>query len=189
MLERLALGACWFVAGACARHEAPVRPDAQAPSVASSKVAEGAGGSDWAVSADGRVRLLGHGENAVHDHGGPPAHIGSAGFEIHNDRDAPLRVSVRDIEWLVGSRCGPLEVKAHPAFAELRRGSFDEKAGHSLTVPAKSKLDLEVGYAWQEAYMVYCDRFATRVYFDIGGERITAIAEHRVVRRTALRRP
>jgi hypothetical protein len=126
----------------------------------------------------------------VHDHGGPPARIGSAGFEIHNDRNSELRISVRDIEWLVGSGCrAPLEVKAHPVFAELRRGSFDEHAGKSLTVPANSKLKVEVGYAWQEAYMVHCDRFATRVHFDVAGEPLTAIAEHRVVRRTALRKP
>jgi hypothetical protein len=153
------------------------------------------GGWGWVVSADGRVRILGRGKDAVHNHGGPPAYIGSAAFQIHNERDTPLRISVDDIEWLAGSGCPPplevkaLEVKARPAFAELRRGDSDQHLSQSLTVPAKSKLDLEVGYASQEAYMVSCNRFATRVYFNIEGERIGAIAEHRVTRRTPVRRP
>jgi len=196
LLSRLTLGMS-FLLTACTRREAPatsVTPAPATPAAArSAATAEGAGGWGGAVSADGRVRLLGRGEDAVHEHGGPPAHIGSAAFEIDNERDAPLRVSVDDIEWLVGSGCPPspevtaLKVKAHPAFAELR-GS-DQRPSQSLTVPAKSKLQLEVGYAWQEAYMVSCDRFATRVHFNVNGERISAIAEHRVTRRTALKRP
>lgn len=189
MLKQLTLGVFCLVA-ACTRREAPAEPVALATEAASAQAALGAGGSGWAVSADGRVRIVGRGVDAVHDHGGPPARIGSAGFEIHNGRDTPLRVSVQDVEWLIGSSCQPpLQVKAHPAFAEFRRGNVREAAGRSLTVPAKSKLDVEVGYAWQEAYLVSCDRFATRVHFNVEGERIAAVAEHRLVRRTALRRP
>jgi hypothetical protein len=188
VLARLTLGVCCLVA-ACTRREAQ-EPVARAAEATSAEAALGVGGSGWAVSTDGRVRILGRGVDAVHNHNGPPAHIGSAGFEIHNGRETPLRISVRDIEWLIGSGCQPpLQIKAHPAFAELRRGSVKERAGQSVTVPAKSKLDVEVGYAWQEAYMVYCDRFATRVHFNVEDERIAAVAEHRVVRRTALRRP
>ena len=36
-----------------------------------------------------------------------PTFIGSASFEIHNERDAAPRVSVNDIEWLVASGCPP----------------------------------------------------------------------------------
>jgi hypothetical protein len=187
---------------ACTRGEAPtpptVPPSNVAPTasftppsnVAPSGSAKAREGSTSAVSADGRVSILGRGEYAVHDHGGPPAHIGSASFEVHNQRERPLRVSVRDIEWLVGSGCNPPRaVAAHPALGELRLGRGGQGVGASVTVPTKSKVDIEVGYAWQEAYMTFCDRFATRVIFDVEGEAIPALAEHHVVRRTPLSRP
>ena len=64
------------------------------------------------------------------------------------------------------------------------RPASNPHPSQSVTVAAKSKLELEVGYSPQEAYMVSCDRFATRVHFDVDGEPIVALAEHRVTRRT-----
>jgi hypothetical protein len=202
MLKWLFVSSCCSIAAACARSDGPTPPAVRTESVAlghaaaepasaaPSRAPESLGGSTWVASADGRVRILGHGRSVVHDHGGPPAFVGSAGFEIDNQRAAAVQVSVRDIAWLVGSRCQPdAEVEAHPALGELRRANSTESAGASLLVPPRSRLVVEVGYAVQEAYMTSCERFATRVTFDVAGEALTAVAEHLVTRRTPLRRP
>ena len=58
----------------------------------------------------------------------------------------------------------------------------------ALTIPAGASTTIEIGHEVQSAYMAYCDRFATAAVFAVDGAEVEVIAEHRVVRRTPLRR-
>jgi len=189
--------AAWLTTQGCARRDGSSPSNVKAAPKASEssssatvKVQQPKRLPSVSVSGDGLVSLVGKGERAVHNHPGPPAHIGSAEFEVRNGRARPVVLSVKSIDWLVGRACAAPSVEGHPAFAEIRRkGSVNAQgAVKTWTVPANTTVELEVGYALQEAYMNFCDVFVTRVHFDIDGEELSAAAEHEVVRRTPRRR-
>jgi hypothetical protein len=107
-----------------------------------------------------------------HEHGGDAASIGGARFIAHNPHSRPLRLRVRGVEMLEDSQCGlPNEVKARP-----------KPAPDAPTKLAPGQSELVIGFEPQGAYQVHCDRFATRVTFEVEGKRIAATVEHEVMR-------
>lgn len=131
------------------------------------------------VEVDGApVVIAGRTSHHRHEHGGDAAHIGAARFTAHNPHARPLPLRVRTIEFLVDGQCGlPDKVRARPkppvgAPTELAPGTHE----------------IVIGFAAQEAYQAHCDRFATRVTFEVEGKRIAATAEHEVMRFEPLRR-
>ncbi len=144
-------------------------------------------GSTWGV-VDG-VTIKGRGEYRSHMHGGPPAWIGGATFEVENLREQPIRLKLTGIRWLRAYDCElPRQEKARPKPAGL--GFADENIDGAMTIviPARSRRTVSIGHEAQEAYMVSCDRFATAARFSVEGEVVEVIGEHRVIRRSPLRR-
>jgi hypothetical protein len=124
------------------------------------------------------IVIAGETSSHRHEHGGDAARIGSATFIAHNPHARPLRLRVRSIEYLDDSQCNlPSEVRARP-----------KPAPDNPTELAPGQSELVIGFAAQGAYQVHCDRFATRVTFEVEGKRIAATAEHEVMRFEPMRR-
>ncbi|MCA9611339.1 MAG: hypothetical protein KC586_01140 [Myxococcales bacterium] len=138
------------------------------------------GASTWAIASGARLRgLEGH---ARHTHGGDAAEIGDVDFELTLER--PTRLRVREVVWLTSPTC-------EPDFTERARLG----AGHLYVPPATRSVPgdegvelaagthrVTVGFPSQPAYYAYCDRFAARVVFDVGGTSMEARAEVMVTR-------
>jgi hypothetical protein len=130
------------------------------------------------VEVDGKpVVIAGVTSRERHEHGGDAAKIGGADFVAHNPHARPLRLRVLGIEFLRDFECGlPNEVKARPKPTVVPK----------QLAPGQS--EIVVGFAAQDAYQAHCDRFATRVTFEVEGKTIAAAAEHEVMRFEPLRR-
>ncbi len=144
-------------------------------------------GSTWGV-VDG-VTIKGRGEYRSHLHGGPPASIGGATFEVENLREQAIRLTLKGTRWLRAYDCElPRQEKARPKPAGLAFADETIDGVMTVVIPARSRRTVAIGHAVQEAYMVSCDRFATAARFSVEGESVEVIGEHRVIRRTPLRR-
>lgn len=143
--------------------------------------------SAWAVGRRSDVVVGGVDGRASHTHGGEPAHIGRAVFEVWNRGARPVSVSVARLAWLTAASCdGPLSMRARPAVAGLTIEDGTTQTARVTIAPGRATLT--VWFAVQPAYYAYCDRFAARATFDVGGEAITSTAEQIVMRREPLRR-
>lgn len=144
-------------------------------------------GSTWGVVGD--VRIEGLERRKSHTHGGPPARIGGAGFHVDNRGEAAVELELRRVRWLVAGQCElPREERATPKPAGIAREDGVIDGMMALTIPAGASTTIEIGHEVQSAYMAYCDRFATAAVFAVDGAEVEVIAEHRVIRRTPLRR-
>lgn len=143
-------------------------------------------GSTFGV-ADG-VRIQGHGLYRSHTHGGEPARIGGASFEVENRRDTPIELRLVGTRWLTAFSCElPREVRARPKPAGIAIEPDLVDGKMTVRIPAETTKTVELGHEAQSAYMAWCDRFATAATFEIDGKELEVIAEHRVVRREPLR--
>jgi hypothetical protein len=129
------------------------------------------------VQVDGKpVVIAGLSDSHMHEHGGDAAWIGAASFVVHNPHARPLPLRVTAIEFLRDSSCAlPNEVGTRP-----------KPSGKVPRAIAPGQSEIHVAFARQSAYQSHCDRFATRVTFDVAGRSITATAEHEVSRFDAL---
>lgn len=144
-------------------------------------------GSTWGV-VDG-VQIEGHGEYASHTHGGEAARIGGARFEVDNHRDTPVELVLVGARWLKANSCElPREERSRPKVAGLAIGDGLINGVRTVTIPAGTHRTVRIGHVVQRAYMASCDRFATAALFEVDGVPVEVIGEHRVVRRTPLRR-
>lgn len=144
-------------------------------------------GSTWGV-VDG-VTIKGRGEYRAHTHGGPPAWIGGATFEVENLREQPITLTLTGTRWLRAYECElPRQEKAQPKPAGLALVDENIDGAMTVVIPAHSRKTVSIGHELQEAYMVSCDRFATAARFSVEGEVVEVIGEHRVIRRSPLRR-
>jgi hypothetical protein len=136
------------------------------------------------------VTIEGHGEYASHTHGGAPARIGGASFVVINRRDQAVELKITGTRWLVAHSCElPRDERARPKPAGL---AFDDgliDGTMTLKIPAGATKTVRIGHQVQDAYMAWCDRFATAAQFELAGQALEVIAEHHVVRREPLRRP
>lgn len=124
------------------------------------------------VVAGKPVVIAGETSHHRHEHGGDSARIGAATFTAFNPHVRALRLRVRGIEFLGDSECGaPSEVKSRL-----------KPTADAPTKLAPGESELVVGFAPQGAYQVHCDRFATRVTFEVEGKRLVATTEHEVMR-------
>lgn len=150
-------------------------------------------GHTRAVLAAGQVIIQGVTTFASHMHGGAPAQLGHARFQVENRGTQPLRLTVTDIEFLRGIHdCEhpPRQVASHPRFGGLFVEASDPREStREIELKPGRTIQLSVGFASVPAYGVYCDRFAFRVHFQIGREKAAAISEARVIRREPLRQP
>ncbi|MCA9659853.1 MAG: hypothetical protein KC486_16030, partial [Myxococcales bacterium] len=102
---------------------------------------------------------------------------------------AAVELELRRVRWLVAGQCEiPREERATPKPAGIAREDGVIDGMMALTIPAGASTTIEIGHEVQSAYMAYCDRFATAAVFAVDGAEVEVIAEHRVVRRTPLRR-
>ncbi len=144
-------------------------------------------GSTWGI-VDG-VRIEGRGEYASHSHGGEAARIGGATFEVANRRERPVELRIVGARWLTANSCElPREERARPKVAGLALEGAPLGGVYSVTIPAGEERTVRIGHVVQRAYMASCDRFATAALFEVDGAPVEVIGEHRVVRRTPLRR-
>ena len=131
-----------------------------------------------AFLVDGKpIVLAGHTDHASHEHGGEAAKIGDATFAADNPLPHPVPLKVTKVEFLTDHSCAlPWDVRAKPKVVD-----FDPKA----LPPGRS--EVTVSFAAQGAYQAHCDRFATRVTFDVDGHRAPVTVEHEVMRFEPLR--
>ncbi|MCX4243487.1 hypothetical protein [Paraliomyxa miuraensis] len=143
-------------------------------------------GSTWGV-VDG-VRIQGRGLYESHTHGGEAARIAGARFEVVNERDAPVTMTVLATRWLTANSCElPREVRARPRPQGIAIEPDLIDGSMSVEIPAGTTQTVDLGHEGQAAYMAWCDRFATAATFELDGKRVEVIAEHRVIRRQPLR--
>lgn len=146
-----------------------------------------------AVADHGLFIIQGKTTRAWHIHGGPAANLGQARFRMENHGPQSQRVSVVEIEFLRSVQdCEhpPREVASHPRFGGLFVEDSAQRAStRQIDVKPGAAMDVTVGFAAVPAYYVYCDRFAFRVHFTIGSERVVAVSEAQVTRREPLRHP
>ena len=143
-------------------------------------------GSTWGVLEG--VQINGRGKRTSHTHGGDPAWIGEASFVVDNRRDEPLDLFLVATRWLVDASCEvPYRERAQPrpAGIENEQGLIDGTM--TITIAAQTVQTIRIGHEVQPAYMASCDRFATAAVFELDGEAVEVIAEHRVTRRQPLR--
>jgi hypothetical protein len=134
------------------------------------------------------VTIEGHGEYASHTHGGAPARIGGATFTVENRRPTAIDLKLTGTRWLVDHSCElPRTERAKPKPAGLARGEDLVDGQMIVTIPAGAIETVSIGHQVQDAYMAYCDRFATAASFVIDRQAIEVIAEHHVIRREPLR--
>jgi hypothetical protein len=149
---------------------------------------------DQAGSEAGRVDISGSTlavvEGVIIEGHGAPARIGGATFMVENRRDQAVDLKLTGTRWLVDHSCElprTEQARPKPAGLALEDGLVDGKM--TVTIPAGASTTVSLGHAVQDAYMAYCDRFATAASFEIGGDTVEVIAEHHVIRREPLRRP
>ena len=116
---------------------------------------------------------------ARHTHGGPPALLSSARFQVEHAEDAPVELRVKGVEYLRGHSCDtpPTEVVATPAVTDLRAAD-----GAPVEALAPGTSQVTVNFEPVEAYLSHCGRFAFRVTFVAGEQALVAVAETRVMR-------
>lgn len=135
--------------------------------------------------------IAGQDRGARHLHGGAPARIGYVRFVVTNDSDQKRRVTATQVAYLRDHRCGatPTTVASRPKLGYLYvDGEYPKDATTSLDIPPHSSETVMVSFEAVEAYYVWCDRFAIRVSFQVGGESLAPVAELQVVRVTPVRR-
>jgi hypothetical protein len=146
-----------------------------------------------AEAVEQRLRITGLTSAVRHLHGGPPAKLGEATFEVQNRSAHPHRVRVSKVTHLRAHPCGnePNEVinqlEASGIVVE-RQGNY-QTSRPQITVGAGQSATLHVGFSWVEAYQVFCDYFSFRVTFLIDDQVplvATAVTE---VTRVTPRRP
>ena len=144
-----------------------------------------------AAAARGDFEIQGITGHARHLHGGPPAQIGHAGFTFVNRSAKPQQVSVMQIEFLHGNKdCNhpPAQVASHPKSGGiLLDDGVQRESAAQVTVKPGATVGATVGFTAVPAYYVFCDRFAVRVHFLVGGERLTVIDEINITRVEPLR--
>lgn len=127
----------------------------------------------------------------MHTHGGRGADLGHARFRVVYAGEDPALLTVTQVEDLTGSACDqpPEHVRSTPQFGGLfvESGSMRESV-RTLTVHPGT-LELTVGFEAVEAYMAWCDRYASRVTFDAGGVPLVVVAETWVTREEPMRMP
>lgn len=136
------------------------------------------------------VTIEGFGRYKSHTHGGAPARIGGAEFTVENHRDQPIELKLLGTRWLTAHSCEvPRTERSRPKPAGLAIEPDLVDGKMTVTIPSRTNTTVSLGHEAQEAYMAYCDRFATAARFEIGGKAVEVIAEHRVIRRQPLRDP
>ncbi len=126
--------------------------------------------STWGVA--GRVVIRGRTVRATHDHGGPPARIGLALFEVHNKQNEPMTLTLQRTQWLHG-RATPL----------VPRGLTLDLAGRSprmsLSIPPGVH-DLLVLHEPLLGHARSVNESGTAATFELDGETVEVVAEHRI---------
>jgi hypothetical protein len=147
-----------------------------------------------ASSADGNLRISGLTSEARHWHGGRPALLFDAKFQIENRSSAARSVSIERVVFVKRHPCGDpgskvtSELKSAGITVE-RAGNY-ERTRPRAQLRARETAVLRVGFPAVEAYQVWCDYFSFEVTFRLeGGEALTATARTDVRRVTPLRGP
>jgi len=143
-------------------------------------------------SADRNLRISGLTDPARHLHGGPPARLSQARFEIENHSSISRTVSLARAIFIRRHPCtdAGFEVKSElkPSGIAVERRSRFEATQPRISVGAGETAALLVGFPAVEAYQVYCDYFSFEVTFLLDGkEPLTAEASTSVTRVTPLR--
>ena len=138
----------------------------------------------------GEFTIRGLSGHAFHTHGGASAQVGHVRVVFENRGRTAQRVTVSDIEFLRGSHdCehAPQKVASHPRPGGilLDDGKMKESARQVEIAPGAT-VTATVGFAAVPVYYTYCDRFAFRVFFQVGKARIGVVSEVNVTREEPL---
>lgn len=138
----------------------------------------------------GQLVIRGVSGHAIHTHGGAPAQIGHVRFVFENHGKEAQRVTVTAVEFLRGDHdCDhpPQKVVSHPKLGGilLHDGKMTQSAPHAAIAPGAT-VEATVGFAAVPAYYTYCDRFAFRVFFQVGKTKIGVVSEVNVTREEPL---
>jgi hypothetical protein len=149
--------------------------------------------STSATTPDGTVIIRGLDGSAMHTHGGAPARLGGATFQVTNQSCRSRTIQAETVEHLYGRSCteAPAQVRARPRSAGLLvdDGSQTESRP-SVTVAPGADVAVSLGFSPSvQAYYTFCDRFAFRVRFRVDGDPLVVVAETIVTREEPLRSP
>ncbi|MEL6346919.1 MAG: hypothetical protein AAFV53_27650 [Myxococcota bacterium] len=147
--------------------------------------------STTASSEDSRLTVTGIDGHARHTHGGPPAAIGHARFQIQWRGEQPVRLTVTHVDFLIGHDCEhpPATVSSSPKVGGLILAEGMVESAKAVTLTPNSDNQLTVGFPAVSAYYTHCDRFAFRVTFQADDLALTALAETNVMRVEPYDRP
>ncbi len=140
------------------------------------------------TSASTTCSITGVDGAAHHVHGGAEASVGHARFTAKCS--APTVLTVEKVGFLTGHSCEvpPTKVSAEPKFGGILVDGMTESA-LLVTVPTPGPAQMTVSFTPVNAYYTWCDRFAFRVRFNAGEERLTVVSELNVMREEPLPEP
>lgn len=167
---------------ACTRTETPPSPPAATVAVSAVSAPPIA-----TLPAPAALRIVGLTDHAMHTHGGDPARVTVARFEIENTGDVAQEVTLDGVDFLsdhgVQPCTGPATTfRKKLATRGVRLGGSAGDFASSVVVPFHAKSVVEVGFDPAEAYYSYCDTFGFRAHFRTGGGAVTAVANLKVSR-------
>ncbi|MEZ4316337.1 MAG: hypothetical protein R3F61_02485 [Myxococcota bacterium] len=134
--------------------------------------------------------VKGQTDHAIHTHGGAPAKLDSAPFEVVLAGTTPATLEVKRVEYLRAHSCDAdarFEVAEEPVASRLDVQPSEpaaqgaDPAGPSWEIQPGTHL-VRVAFSPVEAYYTHCDRFQLRVTFRSGEHTLTAISETLVSR-------
>ncbi len=190
--------------GSCRHGTGTSAPSPSAPSPSAPDAALSTGGAvgkplkekaanTTVLSADGNLQITGLTDRVRHLHGGPPAWLSEARFEVENHSSVSRTVSVARADFIRRHPCADAGLERR---TELKpSGVVIERQGNFVAAPpriiigAGKTVLLNVAFPAVEAYQFYCDYFSFAVTFLLDGkEPLTAEATTSVTRVTPLKR-
>ena len=150
-------------------------------------------GNTTARSVDNSQCISGITSHVRHLHGGPPAWLRTARFEIENRSRSSRGISVARVIFVKSHPCGDaasdVKSEVRPTGISIEHQGELELAQSYVMLGAGQVAIVDVEFLAVEAYQFFCDYFAFEVAFELeGGEVLTATAESQVARVTPLRR-
>jgi len=134
------------------------------------------------TTGDGLVTVRGVVTGRRHNHGGEPARLREAQFEVENRDSSARTIAIETIEF----------IQSHAPDARLEpiglriRDDYETPSSMLVEIPAGEEKEVHVSFGMVPAYQSFDDRFAFRVTFHVGDETVTAVARTKVTRVTPL---
>ncbi len=149
----------------------------------------------WALAApvargQGVVGLsvVGSVRRVSHAHGGAPAQVGDASFNVHNAGARAATLSVVSIALELGDSRRPTWTVRPTSLVGLECEACTIRRGLSVTIAGGARVRIEVSFQAVAVYATWYERFRLRARFRSGGRTIDAIVPLEVTRRQPIER-